>query len=151
MCITPILGQVLSKVPWNRAIRNALPISLDLFEAQRPQHTLAYLLDGVVTIAYAITKRLSHLMTDTSSGRLRPRHHLIGGGAALRALIIDEPWISKILEGRKTWELRKRNMSIRERISLIRPDLDHGSQPHFMLPLVRQRADQLGQASSLRT
>ena len=38
----------------------------------------------------------------------------------MKALIIDEPWISMILEGRKTWELRKSNTRILERIGLIR-------------------------------
>ncbi len=36
------------------------------------------------------------------------------------ALIVDEPWISKILSGEKTWEMRSRSTSIRGRIALIR-------------------------------
>jgi len=37
-----------------------------------------------------------------------------------RALIIDEPWISKILSGEKTLEMRSRHTKIRGRIGLIR-------------------------------
>lgn len=37
-----------------------------------------------------------------------------------RALIVDEPWISKILSGEKTWEMRSRATTIRGRIGLIR-------------------------------
>jgi|GEM_PF-389281 len=37
-----------------------------------------------------------------------------------RALIIDEPWISKILSGEKTWEMRSRATTVRGRIGLIR-------------------------------
>lgn len=37
-----------------------------------------------------------------------------------RALVIAEPWISLILSGRKTWEMRGRGTSIRGRIGLIR-------------------------------
>jgi len=36
-----------------------------------------------------------------------------------RALIIDGPWISKILSGEKTWEMRSRGTTVRERIGLI--------------------------------
>jgi len=35
-------------------------------------------------------------------------------------LIIDEPWISLILSGEKTWELRSRDTRVRGRIALIR-------------------------------
>jgi ASCH domain-containing protein len=38
----------------------------------------------------------------------------------MKALIIDEPWISLILEGKKTWEMRKTGCKIRGRIALIR-------------------------------
>lgn len=38
----------------------------------------------------------------------------------MRALIIDEPWISAILRGDKTWEMRKRNCKVRGPIALIR-------------------------------
>jgi len=37
-----------------------------------------------------------------------------------RGLIIDEPWISKILEGSKTWEMRSRPTKLRGLIGLIR-------------------------------
>lgn len=38
----------------------------------------------------------------------------------MRGLTIREPWIDKILSGRKTWEIRTRKTNIRERIALIR-------------------------------
>lgn len=38
----------------------------------------------------------------------------------MRALVIREPWINLILEGRKTWEIRGSNCNIRERIGLVR-------------------------------
>ena len=38
----------------------------------------------------------------------------------MKALIIDEPWITAILKGDKTWEMRKKNCNIRGRIALIR-------------------------------
>lgn len=38
----------------------------------------------------------------------------------MRGLVIDEPWISAILAGKKTWEMRKKPCSFRERIGLIR-------------------------------
>lgn len=37
-----------------------------------------------------------------------------------KALIIDEPWIDLILQGRKTWEMRSRPTKIRGPIGLIR-------------------------------
>ena len=37
-----------------------------------------------------------------------------------KALIVDEPWISEILSGRKTWEMRKRAWKHRGPIGLIR-------------------------------
>jgi hypothetical protein len=37
-----------------------------------------------------------------------------------RALIIDEPWISKILSGKKRFEMRSRHTNIRGRIGLIK-------------------------------
>src|SRR5674476_1110094 len=36
------------------------------------------------------------------------------------ALIVAEPWISKILSGEKTWEMRSRATTVRGRIGLIR-------------------------------
>ena len=38
----------------------------------------------------------------------------------MKALIIDEPWITAILKGDKTWEMRKKNCNIRGQIALIR-------------------------------
>jgi hypothetical protein len=38
----------------------------------------------------------------------------------LKALIIDEPWIGKILRGEKTWEMRKTVCHLRGPIALIR-------------------------------
>jgi hypothetical protein len=38
----------------------------------------------------------------------------------MKALIVDEPWITAILKGDKTWEMRKKNCNIRGRIALIR-------------------------------
>jgi hypothetical protein len=37
-----------------------------------------------------------------------------------RALLISEPWVSKILTGRKTWEMRKSPTRIRGTVGLIR-------------------------------
>ena len=37
-----------------------------------------------------------------------------------KGLIIDEPWISMILRGSKTWEMRKTITKIRGPIALIR-------------------------------
>lgn len=38
----------------------------------------------------------------------------------MKALIIDEPWISRILDGSKTWEMRSRSTEQRGRLALIR-------------------------------
>jgi hypothetical protein len=38
----------------------------------------------------------------------------------VKGLIIDEPWISLIVSGEKTWEMRSRNTHLRGRIGLIR-------------------------------
>ena len=43
----------------------------------------------------------------------------------MRALIIDEPWISAILRGEKIWEMRKRNCNVRGPIALIRKGSGH--------------------------
>ncbi len=37
-----------------------------------------------------------------------------------KALIVAEPWISLILDGKKTWEMRSQNIKIRGDIGLIR-------------------------------
>lgn len=41
-------------------------------------------------------------------------------GAGLKALIIDDPWVSLIISGHKMWEMRSRNTTMRGRIGLIR-------------------------------
>jgi hypothetical protein len=38
----------------------------------------------------------------------------------MNALVIDEPWISLMLKGEKTWETRKKTTKLRGRIALIR-------------------------------
>jgi hypothetical protein len=38
----------------------------------------------------------------------------------MNGLIIDEPWITEVLAGRKVWEMRKTTCRIRGRIALIR-------------------------------
>ncbi len=38
----------------------------------------------------------------------------------MKGLIIDEPWISKILKGEKTWEMRATSTSARGQVALIR-------------------------------
>ncbi len=38
----------------------------------------------------------------------------------MKALIIDEPWITEVLAGRKIWEMRKTACRLRGRIALIR-------------------------------
>ena len=38
----------------------------------------------------------------------------------MKGLIIDEPWISLIVSGQKTWEMRPRDTQVRGRIGLIR-------------------------------
>jgi hypothetical protein len=37
----------------------------------------------------------------------------------MRALVVRHPWIDKILAGKKTWEIRGSNTTIRETIALI--------------------------------
>lgn len=38
----------------------------------------------------------------------------------MKALVIDEPWISKILRGEKTWEMRSSRAQVRGLIALVR-------------------------------
>jgi len=38
----------------------------------------------------------------------------------MRGLIIDEHWISLVIAGKKTWEMRSRDTRVRGRIALIR-------------------------------
>jgi hypothetical protein len=42
------------------------------------------------------------------------------GSAALKGLIIRDPWIGKILAGKKTWELRSRHCNHRGELALVR-------------------------------
>jgi hypothetical protein len=43
----------------------------------------------------------------------------------MKALVIDKPWIDKILRGEKTWEMRKRVCNYRGLIALIRKGSGH--------------------------
>jgi len=43
----------------------------------------------------------------------------------MKALIVDEPWISAILKGEKTWEMRKTGCKLRGSIALIRKGSGH--------------------------
>ncbi|CAM0103508.1 ASCH domain-containing protein [Vibrio phage 340E47.2] len=45
---------------------------------------------------------------------------IIDGVEISRGLIIDEPWISKILSGEKTWEMRSAKTKVRGEIALIK-------------------------------
>lgn len=38
----------------------------------------------------------------------------------MRGLIIRDPWIDLILQGKKTWEIRSKASAVREKIALIR-------------------------------
>lgn len=38
----------------------------------------------------------------------------------MKGLVIDDPWVSLIVSGEKTWEMRSRETSVRGRIALIR-------------------------------
>src|SRR5438270_85021 len=38
----------------------------------------------------------------------------------MKGLIVNEPWVSLIISGEKTWEMRSRNTLVRGRIALIR-------------------------------
>ena len=46
-------------------------------------------------------------------------------GSILNGLVVDEPWISLILQGRKTWEMRTTHTNIRGQIALIRKGSGH--------------------------
>jgi hypothetical protein len=43
----------------------------------------------------------------------------------VKGLIIDEPWLSKILDGQKSWEIRSRNCNIRGQIGVVRKGSGH--------------------------
>lgn len=38
----------------------------------------------------------------------------------MKGLIIHEPWVSMIISGKKTWEMRSRSTAVRGRIALIK-------------------------------
>jgi len=42
-----------------------------------------------------------------------------------KGLIIDEPWMSEILSGRKTWEMRKTRVLVRGPVALIKKGSGH--------------------------
>ncbi len=41
-------------------------------------------------------------------------------GARMRALVVAEPWVSRLLSGAKTWEMRSRPTRVRGLIGLVR-------------------------------
>jgi hypothetical protein len=43
----------------------------------------------------------------------------------VKALIVDDPWITAILKGEKTWEMRKTGCKLRGPIALIRKGSGH--------------------------
>lgn len=43
----------------------------------------------------------------------------------MKGLVVDEPWITLILKGQKTWEMRSSTIGIRGRIALIRKGTGH--------------------------
>ena len=43
----------------------------------------------------------------------------------MKALVIAEPWVGKILRGEKTWEMRSRGCKIRGLIALVRKGSGH--------------------------
>lgn len=63
----------------------------------------------------------------------------------MTGLIIAEPWIGLILEGRKTWEMRSRDTPVRGQIGLIRKGSKSvvgvaelvGTLPHLPMPTIR--------------
>src|ERR1700756_5608293 len=60
-----------------------------------------------------------------------------------RGLIIQEPWVSLLLSGKKTWELRKDRTLLRERVALIRQGtglmVGVGTIVDSLEPLTRKR------------
>ena len=52
----------------------------------------------------------------------------------MRGLVIDSPWIEKILNGEKTWELRSSATQIRGEVALIKK----GSGAVFGLANIRE-------------
>jgi hypothetical protein len=60
-------------------------------------------------------------MRHCADPRLREDSYVvISAEQKMRGLVIDEPWISLIISGEKTWEMRSRNTLVRGRIALIR-------------------------------
>lgn len=67
--------------------------------------------------------QISKWRMETRSNRIeiRPNEEW----SAMRALIVDEPWISGILSGEKIWEMRSTRVTIRGQIALIRKGSGH--------------------------
>jgi hypothetical protein len=70
--------------------------------------------------------RIRYKRGSGAPSKTTPRHgasrrpHEKAAGSVTTGLIIDEPWISKILSGEKRWEMRSKRTTKRERIALIR-------------------------------
>jgi hypothetical protein len=70
--------------------------------------------------------RIRYKRGSGAPSKTTPRHgasrrpHEKAAGSVTTGLIIDEPWISKILAGEKRWEMRPKRTTKRERIALIR-------------------------------
>lgn len=43
----------------------------------------------------------------------------------MKGLVVKEPWIDLILDGKKTWEIRGKNTNIRGKIALIKSGSGH--------------------------
>jgi hypothetical protein len=77
-----------------------------------------------------------------------------------QAIIIDEPWLSKILAGNKAWEMRSRPTNIRGPIGLIlkrsqeppgAPRAWSGLFPHFRCPTSPLTKDDTGSPPRTRS
>jgi hypothetical protein len=55
-------------------------------------------------------------------------------GAMMKAIVIREPYISLVLDGKKTWEMRSRRANYRGRVALIK-------KAHRGILWVNSRAD----------
>ncbi|MCP2129179.1 ASCH domain-containing protein [Bradyrhizobium ottawaense] len=65
----------------------------------------------------------------------------------MKPLIIDEPWVTAILKGAKTWEMLKRNCNIRGQIALVRKKSGHVVGAANVVPCgppLATRADYVG-------
>lgn len=60
-----------------------------------------------------LVESLGDDMTTSSTPDIKP-------SVPEKALVIDDPWLGKILAGEKTWEMRSRQISLRGTIGLIR-------------------------------